>query len=79
MVLWSRGVTVMTLCYAPMVTPPVDLELLGHPGVELGILAAWTVELNFTGIQLNQLAENLEVGPNSQHMRNINVQALLEK
>ena len=44
----------MPLCYAPMVTPPVDLELLGHPGVELGILAAWTVELNFTGIQLNQ-------------------------
>ena len=30
----------MPLCYAPMVTPPVDLELLGHPGVELGILAA---------------------------------------
>ena len=49
----SRNDT-MPLCYAPMVTPPVDLELLGHPGVELGILAAWTVELNFTGIQLNQ-------------------------
>ena len=79
MVLWSRG---MTLCHYAMHPWSHRLWTWSCSAILVWNWAFWLREQwNWTSLASNwtSFAENLEVGPNSQHMRNINVQALLEK